>query len=84
MTFSLAILGFILTPTSIQVDFEKIKAISTWLTPTSLQDVQSFHGMASFYCRFVQNFSTIADPITDCIKKECFNEHLRQTTVLNY
>ncbi|CAL9056417.1 unnamed protein product [Musa banksii] len=46
MTSSLAFLGFILTSASIQVDYEKIKVK---LTPTSLQNIQSFHRLTSFY-----------------------------------
>ena len=48
MTSSLAFLGFILTLIGIQVDYEKTKTIHTLPTPTSLQDVWSFHGWHPF------------------------------------
>ncbi|XP_056843071.1 uncharacterized protein LOC130495662 [Raphanus sativus] len=61
-----------LSPCSVpglKVDEEKIKAIQDWPTPTTIGHVCSFHGLASFYRRFVKDFSTIAAPMTSVIKK---------------
>jgi hypothetical protein len=51
------------------VDEEKVKAIQEWPMPTTISQVRSFHGLASFYRQFVRDFSSLAAPLTEVIKK---------------
>jgi hypothetical protein len=68
-TDKLAFLGFVVSKRGIEVDEEKVKAIQEWPTPTTISQVRSFHGLTSFYRRFVRDFSSLVTPLTEVIKK---------------
>ncbi|KAJ9525841.1 hypothetical protein QJQ45_009290, partial [Haematococcus lacustris] len=69
MRNTLKFLGHVIFAGAIAVDPEKIKSISSWPVPQSLQQLQSFLGAANFVRKFVHNFSVLAAPLTDLCGK---------------
>ncbi|KMQ87652.1 reverse ribonuclease integrase [Lasius niger] len=53
----------------IRTDPEKVSAVADWPEPRTVKQVRQFLSMASWYRRFIANFSTIAGPLTQLTKK---------------
>ena len=63
-------LGHVLTDKGVEVDPEKVKAVSEWKQPTSASEIRSFLGLAGYYRRFIEGFSKIAWPMTELLRKD--------------
>jgi hypothetical protein len=61
-------LGHIVGRHGIKVDPSKISAISDWPVPKSVHHVRSFLGLATYFRKFIQGFSSMVAPLTDCLK----------------
>ncbi|KAF8692347.1 hypothetical protein RHS03_08627, partial [Rhizoctonia solani] len=67
---SVEYLGIIVLDKGFSLDKLKIQAIQEWPTPTKVKEIQSFLGFANFLLRFVANFSHMARPLHNLIKKD--------------
>ena len=54
----------------VAVDPAKVSAVTEWESPKSAKEVCSFLGLAGYYRRFIENFSKVAKPMTELLKKE--------------
>ncbi|KAF8676141.1 hypothetical protein RHS04_06583 [Rhizoctonia solani] len=67
---SVEYLGIIVSDKGFSLDKLKIQAVQEWPTPTKVKEVQSFLGFANFLRRFVANFSHMARPLHNLVKKD--------------
>src|SRR3954466_11652921 len=63
-------LGQIVSKEGIAVDPSKVTAVTEWEPPKNVGEVWSFLGLAGYYRRFIENFSKIAKPMMELLKKD--------------
>ncbi|KAJ0661910.1 putative nucleotidyltransferase, Ribonuclease H [Helianthus annuus] len=62
-------LGHVVSANGIEVDPCKVEAITNWPKPNTVTEVRSFLGLAGYYRRFVEGFSSLALPLTQLVRK---------------
>jgi hypothetical protein len=63
-------LGHVISVQGILVDPRKVEVVLKWERPTNVTEIRSFLGLAGYYRRFIEGFSTIAIPMTRLTRKE--------------
>jgi len=63
-------LGLVISENKMAIDPVKVTKVYNWPTPENQTDVQAFIGFVNFYCRFIQDFSTIARPLFDLTQSD--------------
>lgn len=62
-------LGYVISENGLSIATDKITPILNYKTPRNVRDVRRLIGMASWYRRFIPEFSKIIAPISDLISK---------------
>ncbi|RDX90798.1 Retrovirus-related Pol polyprotein from transposon 17.6, partial [Mucuna pruriens] len=76
------VLGHLVSNRGIEVDKAKIDIITSLPNPASVREVRSFLGHASFYKRFIKNFSTLALPLSKLLQKDVLKRKLTSAPIL--
>ena len=63
-------LGYVISAEGMSTDSDKIRAVREFPVPHDVRTLRSFLGLASYYRRFVPNFSVVARPLHALTKKE--------------
>ena len=63
-------LSMIVGRDGIKMDQEKVKAILEWPESKTVKGVRSFLGLANFYQRFIKDYTKVARPLHNLMKKE--------------
>jgi hypothetical protein len=69
MKTELIYLGFFISANELRMDPDQVEVIKDWKSPKNVFEVKSFHELASFYRKFITNFSGISVVMMDTVKK---------------
>ncbi|MBW0531560.1 hypothetical protein O181_071275 [Austropuccinia psidii MF-1] len=80
-------LGYVVSSEGLKMDQTKLQQILNWPPPRNLKALQSFLGLANFYCCLIKNYSKKISSLTSFLKKgSCFplNEESLKTDGSDY
>jgi len=63
-------LGHVIGSAGVRPDPDKIAAVRNFPIPHTQKNIKQFLGLAGYYRRFIRNFSKLAKPLTDLLKRD--------------
>ncbi|KAK3560586.1 hypothetical protein QTP86_010921 [Hemibagrus guttatus] len=65
---TITFLGYVISRQGVEMDLTKVRAVTGWPNPTTIKELQRFLGFTNFYWRFIQNYSSVAGPLTSLLR----------------
>ncbi|KAG2878450.1 hypothetical protein PC114_g23112 [Phytophthora cactorum] len=64
------ILGCLVAKNGARPDPEKVRVISEWPTQSNVKELRQFLGLATYLCKYVENYADKIRPLSQLLKKE--------------
>ena len=62
-------LGYVVGNGEVRPDPDKLKAVTNYPVPVTKKEVRGFLGLTGYYRRFINNYASVAIPLTDLTRK---------------
>lgn len=70
MAKTLKFLGHVVSNQGIAKDADKVRVVREWPAPKTVKQLQSFLGFVNYYNKFLSDFSVVAFPLHELLKKD--------------
>ncbi|KAG6592637.1 reverse transcriptase [Phytophthora cinnamomi] len=64
------VLGVLVGKNGVRPDPEKVRVIDEWPTPSSVKELRQFLGLATYLCKYVEDYAGKIRPLSQLLKKD--------------